>query len=98
MKSLWFSDIINEQTIDVKWDVTKRSYIRHSKNYGERCQQKKPKKQLNKMASIFDPAGFHSFIFLFRKIFLKELWKRTIDWVYRITKWQCKLRENGKGS
>ena len=45
MKSLWFSDIINEQTIDVKWDVTKRSYIRHSKNYGERCQQKKKQKK-----------------------------------------------------
>ena len=35
--------------------------------------KKKKKKKLNKMASIFDPAGFHSFIFLFRKIFLKEL-------------------------
>ena len=35
--------------------------------------KKTNKKKLNKMASIFDPAGFHSFIFLFRKIFLKEL-------------------------
>ena len=71
MKSLWFSDIINEQTIDVKWDVTKRSYIRHSKNYGERCQQKKKKKKKNwikwHLSSI--QQGFIALFFCLEKYF-----------------------------
>ena len=91
-----FNDKINEQTILVKWDVTKKVFTTDTVKTKKKDFTKKNK--LKTVVSFFHPAGFVASFALTRKIFLQELWRLTIHWVDMITEWQCKLDESGKGS
>lgn len=91
-----FNDKINEQTILVKWDVTKKVFTTDTVKTKKKDFTKKNK--LKTVVSFFHPAGFVASFVLTRKIFLQELWRLTIHWVDMITEWQCKLDESGKGS
>ena len=73
-----FNTDIKERTRGIKWDVVKDSLTFESLTFGREEVIKRA--ILKTVASIFDPLGFTSQIFLTAKLFLQDLWRMKIDW------------------